>query len=191
MAYDPNQLFLVQEAGGRRAQKWVYEGTDAPASVAETGFISDAYARGMKVGDEVLIKQYSSSALAILTQPVTMTVSAISASAGATLKRFWDEVGDAITASLTLSRLYVSKLQAANSSSPIVLTVPADTALESYNKGEGFLAYRYGVGALSFAAGGGVTIRSPSGLTANAQYSMIGVERIGADEWLAFGDLTT
>lgn len=186
MAYDTNQLFLVHEAGGRRAQKWVYEGTDAPETVAETGFISNAFVRGMKVGDEVLIKQYASSDLAVLTQPVLMTVSDISLSAGATLKRFWDYIGDPITASLTLSRVHVGKLLPANSGSAIALTVPASI----FTRGEGVFAYQYGAGQLSFVAGVGTTIRTPSGLNAAAQYATIGVECIGTDEFLAVGNLT-
>lgn len=102
------------------------------------------------------------------------------------------EYAPEVTASLTLDRTRLGRITPATSGSAIVLTVPADTSAVSYIDGEAFYAYQYGAGLLSFAAAGGVTIRTPSTLDALAQYAIIGVVRLPtANEWLAFGALAT
>lgn len=191
MAYDRAGLYLVQEAGGRRAQKWCYEGIDTAATVCEAGFISDAYSRGMKVGDEVLIKQFASAALLTLTQPVKTVVFSISENAGAMLKRIWDEPGDAITASTTLTRALIGKILPVNSASQVVLTVPPDATIGGVSGGEMFCAYMDGTGQLSWAATLPAVIHTPSGLNAATQYALIGLWHTPvANVWLAVGNLT-
>jgi hypothetical protein len=98
------------------------------------------------------------------------------------------ELADTITASTTLNRTHLGKLLPTSSGSAIVLTVPADTTSVAFIEGETFAAYQYGVGALSFAAANGVTIRAPVGLGASTQYAIIGVIRLPTqNEWLFFG----
>ena len=104
MAYVNENLFLAYGAGGARAQRWVYEGTDTIATVAAAGFISNALSRGMQVGDEVVVKQYSSSAFTSLTQIAALTASAVSSS-GATLKSDAAATATAVSGAATLSAL--------------------------------------------------------------------------------------
>ena len=54
MAYISANLHLIPQAGNR-LNAWIYEGTDAYATVAGAGYISDAKDRGMNVGDTVTL----------------------------------------------------------------------------------------------------------------------------------------
>lgn len=49
--------------------------------------------------------------------------------------------------------------------------------------------YQNGTGALSIAAGAGVTIRSELGLNLNAQYSMCAIVKVASDTWVLTGAL--
>jgi hypothetical protein len=61
MAYDTNKLYLVSgSVGGGRGQIWVYEDTVAKATVIAGTYISDAQARGMKIGDLLIYRQLDS-----------------------------------------------------------------------------------------------------------------------------------
>jgi hypothetical protein len=54
MAYDPTKLTLVSTAPlAGRGQLWRHESTDAGAAVQVDGFITDAAAKGMRVGDQL------------------------------------------------------------------------------------------------------------------------------------------
>lgn len=54
MAYDPTKLTLVTMAPlAARGQLWRHESADAAAAVQVDGYITDAKARGMRVGDRV------------------------------------------------------------------------------------------------------------------------------------------
>ena len=51
---------------------------------------------------------------------------------------------------------------------------------------------QHGAGQVTFAAAGGVTVRSAGGkLKTTAQYSMGSLIKIATDEWYITGDLTT
>jgi hypothetical protein len=65
MAYTPNELRLI--VGGNMSNLsgvniWSYDTTDAVTVVDTAGYISDATARGMKIGDLVLVRVFSSLA---------------------------------------------------------------------------------------------------------------------------------
>jgi hypothetical protein len=66
MSYDTRELKLVA-SGGPSGQIWVYEGTDSAATVAGTGFISDSGSRGMRVGDTLVIRQFTTAGKTALT----------------------------------------------------------------------------------------------------------------------------
>lgn len=67
-----------------------------------------------------------------------------------------------------------------NSGSAIVITIQADaTTLWSAN--EAIALYQAGAGAASFTAGAGVTFRGT--VPTPAQYSTIGIHRVGVNEW--------
>ena len=67
-----------------------------------------------------------------------------------------------------------------NSGSAIVLTVPSD-ATAGWIDAVTHAACRKGVGAVTFAAGAGVTLRGD--LATPAQYGSKGIVRIGTNEW--------
>ena len=70
-----------------------------------------------------------------------------------------------------------------NSSSPIILTIPVDAVLgiENTDDRRVIAGYQMGTGAVSFAAGAGVTIRGTPPTA--AQYSTVGLMHVGANEW--------
>lgn len=83
MAYSTANLSLTEVGGigGVRQRSWKYESTDAATVVRVDGFISNARARGMQVGDIVFVRDTDSSPNA--TQ--IMTVAAINANGSADL----------------------------------------------------------------------------------------------------------
>ena len=87
---------------------------------------------------------------------------------------------DAVTASRTLSFFDGGKYLICNSGSAIVLTVPSD-ATAGWTGAVTIAACRKGVGAVTFAAGAGVTLRGD--LATPAQYGSKGIVRIGTNEW--------
>ncbi len=54
MAYVPDNLMLVVGGGPTFRQLWSLSGVDAIATVRAAGFVSDAKARGMRVGDTLI-----------------------------------------------------------------------------------------------------------------------------------------
>lgn len=69
-----------------------------------------------------------------------------------------------------------------NSASALVYTIPNDASVAWPDQAIVTL-YQMGAGAVSFAAGAGVTLRSPAGLPAPVQYSLSTAIRIAANEW--------
>jgi hypothetical protein len=59
MAYDPIHAprILEQDLGRRGPSHWSYNSTDAAAVVAANGYITNAAALGMKVGDTFRLRQ--------------------------------------------------------------------------------------------------------------------------------------
>ncbi|MGF2049593.1 hypothetical protein ACQUET_12965, partial [Lactococcus lactis] len=70
-----------------------------------------------------------------------------------------------ITASDTVVAADVNGLITYNSASAGTITIPND-ATGGFSANEFVAAYQAGAGAVSFAAGSGVTLRSPSGVAA-------------------------
>lgn len=83
MAYTPSELRLL--VGGAMSNLsgpnlWSLAGTDAHTAADAAGFVSDARARGMRVGDIVFYQQWDSLTTRATLSNVTMhVVSAISA----------------------------------------------------------------------------------------------------------------
>jgi hypothetical protein len=82
MSYSSSELKLVA-SGGPTGQIWVYEGTDSAATVAGTGFISDSGSRGMRVGDMLVIRQFTSAAKTALTAQSIYSMTAVADAASA------------------------------------------------------------------------------------------------------------
>ena len=87
---------------------------------------------------------------------------------------------DAVTASRTLSFFDGGKYLICDSGAAIALTVPSD-ATTGWTGTVTIAACRKGVGAVTFAAGAGVTLRGD--LATPAQYGSKGIVRIGTNEW--------
>jgi hypothetical protein len=85
-----------------------------------------------------------------------------------------------ITASKTLDASDAGQYMICSSGSAIVLAVPTD-ATANWAGAVTIACYRGGVGAVTFAAADGVTIRGE--LATPAQYGSKGIVRVGANEW--------
>lgn len=85
-----------------------------------------------------------------------------------------------ITASRSLTKADCQQPLRCESASAIVLTIEND-ATAKYVGSEAHVAYQAGAGAVSFAAGPGVTLRGTAPTA--AQYASQGVMRVGANEW--------
>lgn len=76
MAYSNSELKLVA-SGGTTGQIWVYEGTDSAATVVGTGFITNSGSRGMRVGDLLIIRQFTSAAKTALSAQSLYSMTAV------------------------------------------------------------------------------------------------------------------
>lgn len=86
MAYVPSELRLIVASFGNNGgpQIWSLDGEDAHTAADAAGFISDARARGMRLGDIVFYRQYAAVATKASLTNVTMhALAAINASTGA------------------------------------------------------------------------------------------------------------
>ena len=73
----------------------------------------------------------------------------------------------------------------ANSSSAIVITILQDSAMPaSWGADSALLAYQAGAGAVSFAAGTGVTLNAGPSVPSAAQYGILGALRVAANTWV-------
>ena len=73
----------------------------------------------------------------------------------------------------------------ANSSSAIVLTILND-ATTGWLNDSALLLYQAGIGAVSFAAGSGVTLNASPSVPVAAQYVILGAVRVAANTWVTF-----
>lgn len=94
------------------------------------------------------------------------------------------------TASYTLVLADGSRAVDVNSASSTTITVPSN-ATEAFPVGTVIEICRYGTGAVTIAAGAGVTLRSRGSLTSiDAQYSSASLRKRATDEWILVGDLS-
>lgn len=76
-----------------------------------------------------------------------------------------------------------------NNASAITVTVPPSSSV-AFTKGAFIEGYQVGAGAVTLAAGAGVTLRSRnSQLTTAGQHAVFGLRYLGNDVWQVFGDL--
>ena len=77
------------------------------------------------------------------------------------------------------------------SATAVNLTVPPNSSVDFPVDIQVFWR-QYGAGQITFVAGSGVTIRSRGGATKSfGQYSEGVLTKIGTDEWINSGDITT
>ena len=95
------------------------------------------------------------------------------------------------TASYTLALADLAQVINMNVASANNLTVPPNGTV-AFPIGSQILIYQSGAGQTTIVAGSGVTIRSQgSKLKLTGQYAVAVVLKIGTDEWVAMGNLTT
>ena len=90
----------------------------------------------------------------------------------------------------TLVLTDVAKVVSLTNAASITLTIPTNATV-AFPTGTQILLYQGGAGQVT-VGGAGVTIRSQgTKLKINGQYGVAGLLKIGTDEWVAFGNLTS
>jgi hypothetical protein len=93
--------------------------------------------------------------------------------------------------SYTLALTDGAKLVTLTNAAAITLTVPPNGTV-AFPIGSQVLLYQGGAGQATITAGAGVTIRAEgTKVKTTAQYAVAGLIKVGTDEWVAFGNLTT
>lgn len=69
------------------------------------------------------------------------------------------------------------------------LTIPPNSSV-AFPIGTVLEILQYGSGQVTFVAGSGVVLRTPSTLTTRAQFSAVALRKRAADEWILGGDLS-
>lgn len=67
MAYSNTGLRLVTQGVGGGARTWYYESADAIATVNTSGYFSDGYRFGMRVGDTVVVRDTATPTTSLAT----------------------------------------------------------------------------------------------------------------------------
>lgn len=78
-----------------------------------------------------------------------------------------------------------------NKGTAFTVTIPTNAAV-AFPVGSWVEAQQYGAGQITFAGAGGVTLRaSGAKVKTAAQYAVVRLTKIGADEWVLSGDCST
>lgn len=98
---------------------------------------------------------------------------------------------NAQTDNYTLALTDVGKLIGMNKATAVTLTVPPNSSVAFPIGTTTIDIGQYGAGQVTITPGSGVTIRSSGAkLKLTGQYSGATLQKIGTDEWWAFGDLS-
>ena len=92
------------------------------------------------------------------------------------------KAGRTVTGATTLVKSDAGKMITVNSASTVAVTIPND-ATGGWEDLETVNVLQRGAGVVTFTAGSGVTLRTPSGYPASVQYAVKKLTRIGANEW--------
>jgi hypothetical protein len=96
------------------------------------------------------------------------------------------QTGTTYTLVLTDNGKFIKCTNAAS----ITLTVPPNSSV-AFPIGAEISVMQNGAGAITFAQGSGVTIRSKdTNLTTNGQYVVVALKKLATNEWVLAGDLT-
>lgn len=93
-------------------------------------------------------------------------------------------------AAQTFALADANTLQSSTSATGVAWTVPPNSSV-AFETGTVIQLYQSGAGQVTLAPGAGVTLRSPNGTKTSQQYGVACIAKVGADEWVAYGDLTT
>jgi hypothetical protein len=100
-------------------------------------------------------------------------------------------IKDSTATTYTLGVDDISKAIVFSNNSSITLTIPPESTYPFVN-GQTFIVIQKGSGVVTVTAGSGVTLRSKSSYVKTAgQYSEIRLIKIGTNEWLLSGDLSS
>src|SRR5688572_882201 len=187
MAYDTNQLFLVDQAGGGAAQNWILLTADAPATFLASGYISDAQARGVKAGDGIEIRQYTTTAYTTLVSKTHLDVTSVSTSA-VLGGEFSGPVAvtatsDGLTTGIIPASANVVQITSGNANHIVVLPAPViGKKIKLINvSGTGFELRSSSPTTISINGGSGADAESALASTA----LLIHCECISATQWIA------
>ena len=91
----------------------------------------------------------------------------------------------------TLVLTDVAKVVSLTNAASITLTIPTNASV-AFPTGTQILLYQGGAGQVTIAGAGGVTLRTQGSKNKIfGQYGIGGLLKVGTDEWVAFGNLTT
>ena len=109
---------------------------------------------------------------------------------GNTIEGAGAEVGDITATSYMLALADANRFRRCNNAAPQTITIPAQSTV-AWPDGTQIEFMQYGAGAVTIAAGAGVTLRRNSALGAvsGGQYAVFGMKRIASDEWVVFGQM--
>jgi hypothetical protein len=100
-------------------------------------------------------------------------------------------ISSSTSTSYTLDATDTGKAIVLTNSSPITLTIPAESTYD-FAVGQTFLVIQNGTGAVTIAAAVGVTLRSKSSLVkTSGQFAEARLIKTASNTWLLSGDLTS
>lgn len=187
MAYDTNQLFLVNQAGGGAAQDWILNTADAPATFLASGYISDAQSRGMKAGDGIEIRQFTTTAFTTFSSKAKLNVASVSTSAVLTGEYEGavavTATSDGLTTGIIPDSAKVVSVTSANANNIVVLPTPVvgKQVLLINTSGTGFELRSSTPASISISGGTGASAESALASTA----LLIRCVCISATAWIA------
>jgi hypothetical protein len=82
MAYDTANPPALQVQAVAGPQQWVYQSTHGTTEVAATGFFTDGSARGMKVGDQVVVVETDNSYATSIAHVTSVASTGVTVAAG-------------------------------------------------------------------------------------------------------------
>lgn len=83
-----------------------------------------------------------------------------------------------------------NSLQSSTSATPVTWTIPPNASV-AFEIGTVIQIFQSGAGQVTVAQGSGVTLRSPNGTKTSQQYGIACIVKVGTDEWVLYGDVTT
>lgn len=133
--------------------------------------------------DQVAINQQSGGRWTTRRAPLRLMV------AGDLIKQSIAGTAYTLVAADLQQRMLVSE-----NASATTITIPNDTVLGLTDSKyatymPNLLVYQNGAGQVGVSAGSGVTLRTASTAIARARYAIIGLVRVGVNEWAVVGDL--
>lgn len=90
---------------------------------------------------------------------------------------------------ITLKPILAGKYLITSSASATTITVPTDAAVPGFDIGTQFTIKQAGLGQVTFAAAGGVTIDTPETLKMAKQYAVATLTKNATDTWTLSGNL--